>query len=169
MPAYTAYDGVMAILASPVKLARAAITLADNSARSVADYLVPEGTGASPARPAVKAASPKAEPASPRLNGISKKNAVVRASSKRRSSPQIKVKKEAVRDLPSRASRRAHKAGFYAEGNLTSIACATPPSPETPHLKVPSPTPRCPPLQVGWQRLGARPHRLGVDTALHLT
>lgn len=111
---------VLGVLASPVKLARWSIGRADTIGQKVADFLVPADENApananAPTAASTKAAVLKAAP----LRGVSKPAA--RATQKR---SQIKVKTEAMRDQPTRASRRGHKSGFYSESNLQSLAWA---------------------------------------------
>lgn len=78
------------------------------------------------AKPAQQRASGKRAASSPSQMGT---KAVKRPATPKAGAPAAKssrksppVKHEAMRDLPYRSSRHAHKAGFYNEKNLTAIA-----------------------------------------------
>ena len=97
-------------------------------AEKAADFLVPDEAAPPPAtEPPVPTEEPPAA-----VPAASKKRpaAAAPAASKKRPAavvkPQpkkvVKVKTEAERELPFRSSGRRHKAGFYNEANLASLA-----------------------------------------------
>ena len=114
----------MSLLASPLRLLASPLRVMERIADAAADYIVPDKVPDAAAAveenpPPAAAAPPPAAAAPP---------AAAKRPSKKRSSPtaaaapkkRVVIKKEAVRDMPFRSTRR--KAGFYSEAHLTALA-----------------------------------------------
>lgn len=105
---------------SPLKMARAAERRLSANAEKIAEFILgqqqSDSASDTSAADAVTAAAPASKPAA--VTAAAPASKPVTKGTKREASPRVKA--EVQRDLPFRSKRR--KQGFYAEGNLVSLA-----------------------------------------------